>query len=141
MIVGLGIDLVELDRVERMLGRWQDRLLAKIMTPAEAQRLPKALPSRVLAVASAIALKEAASKAIGTGWSRGVIWKDVRAFSDPPCRVELSRQAALVSRQLGANGGTTAVIEVHGNLVVAEVRLLSRRPVAPGRNQRVAKFT
>jgi hypothetical protein len=47
------------------------------MDPAEAGRLPEPGRERVRAVALAIAAKEAASKAIGTGWSRGVRWRDV----------------------------------------------------------------
>ena len=76
-MLGLGVDLVELDRVESSLQRWGDRLVAKLMDPPEAARLPAGGAERVRAVALAIAAKEAASKAIGTGWSRGVRWRDV----------------------------------------------------------------
>jgi holo-[acyl-carrier protein] synthase len=86
------VDLVELDRVEASLERWGDRLVAKLMAPPEAARLPTAAPERVRAVALAIAAKEAASKAIGTGWSRGVRWRDVEVMR-PDRRIRLRRQA------------------------------------------------
>ena len=69
MVVGLGLDLVELPRVERSLARWGDRLIGKLMDEPEARRLPPPGPERVLALALAITGKEAASKAIGTGWT------------------------------------------------------------------------
>jgi holo-[acyl-carrier protein] synthase len=61
VIVGIGIDLVELSRVSRSLDRWGARLVAKLMGPAEAAGLPAGRDDLVKAVAGAIALKEAAS--------------------------------------------------------------------------------
>jgi len=77
LVVGLGIDLIELDRVETALARWGERFVARLMDPIEAARLPLDEPGRSRALALAIAGKEAGSKAIGTGWSRGVRWRDV----------------------------------------------------------------
>jgi holo-[acyl-carrier protein] synthase len=125
VIVGVGLDLVELDRVARSLARWGDRLVAKIMDEAEARRLPAAALPRARAVALAIAGKEAASKAIGTGWSRGVFWRDVVVEPGPPASVTLLRGAAAVARSLGSDGATRTHLEVRGNLVLGEVRLLA----------------
>ena len=125
MIVGVGLDLVELDRVARSLARWGDRLVAKIMDKAEASRLPEAGLPRARAVALAIAGKEAASKAIGTGWSRGVFWRDVVVEQGPLPTVTLLRGAASVARSLGSEGRTRTHLEVRGNLVLGEVRLLA----------------
>jgi holo-[acyl-carrier protein] synthase len=124
LVVGLGIDIVELDRVARSLERWGGRLLARIMDPEEAARLPPGSADRVHAVALAIAGKEAASKAIGTGWSRGVFWRDVVVEPGPPARVTLLRQAAVVARRLGSDGRTHANLELRGGLVLGEVWLL-----------------
>ena len=77
MVVGVGVDLVETVRVKRLLERYSERFIQKLMDPEEARHLPVADPERTLALALAIAGKEAASKALGTGWSRGVFWRDV----------------------------------------------------------------
>lgn len=125
LIIGVGLDLVELDRVARSLARWGDRLVSKLMDASEAQRLPPAGDARTRAVALAIAGKEAASKAIGTGWSRGVFWRDVVVDAGPPASVSLRRGAAAVARRLGSHGRTRTQLEVRGNLVLGEVRLLA----------------
>jgi len=83
-VVGLGVDLVETARVERLLARYGDRFVQRLMDPEEAARLPAAGPSRVRAVSLAVAGKEATSKALGTGWSQGVRWRDVVVTHEPP---------------------------------------------------------
>jgi holo-[acyl-carrier protein] synthase len=125
VVVGLGLDLVELERVERSLARWGDRLIAKLMDEPEASRLPSAGPDRVLALALAIAGKEAAAKAIGTGWSRGVFWRQVVVDAGPPHKVTLHARAAEFARWLGSRGQTRVRFEVRGELVLGEVRLLA----------------
>ena len=125
MVVGLGIDLVELDRVGQALARWGGRFLSKLMDPEEAAALPAAAEARVLAVAHAVGGKEAASKALGTGWSRGVQWRHVIV---DPLRLEakLVGRAAAVARSLGAQSRGPLRLERRGNLVLAEFRLLGR---------------
>jgi holo-[acyl-carrier protein] synthase len=125
MVVGLGVDLVEWSRVARALERWGDRFVAKLMDPEEAGRLPARGEPRVLALALAVAGKEAASKALGTGWSQGVRWRDVVVELGPPARVTLLARAALVAESLGSRGRTRVSLELRGPLAVGEVWLLS----------------
>ncbi|HEY3122198.1 MAG TPA: 4'-phosphopantetheinyl transferase superfamily protein [Vicinamibacteria bacterium] len=124
LVIGVGIDLVELPRVKAILERWGDRVLDKVLAPEERESLPAAPAARAEALARAIALKEAASKAIGTGWSRGVRWRDVAVRLGPEPSIRLTGAAAAVARSLGANGGATASIEVRGPLVLGQVHLL-----------------
>jgi holo-[acyl-carrier protein] synthase len=123
MLLAIGLDLVELSRVERSLGRWDGRLVDKLMDEDEASRLPAAGPDRIRAVAASIALKEAASKAIGTGWSHGVHWRQVVASPDAPA-VRLIGAAARVAARRGSSGRTSAFLETRGDLLLAEVWLL-----------------
>jgi holo-[acyl-carrier protein] synthase len=116
----VGVDLVELDRIERALARWQGRIVARLMRPEEAARLPPAGEARTRAFAEAVAVKEAASKALGTGWTRGVAWSDV----------ELDRAAVLLhggaaARARALSGRSTELVElwVRDGLAVAEVWL------------------
>ena len=125
MVIGLGVDLTEIERVAESLERWGTRLIGKLMDPEEACRLPPGGREQKLALAQAIVLKEAASKAIGTGWSRGVRWRDVIVESRAPASIRLVNRAAEVARALGAREARThAHVEHRGDLVIGEVWLL-----------------
>jgi holo-[acyl-carrier protein] synthase len=125
VVIGLGVDLVELDRVERALQRWGGRLVDKLMGPDEGGRLPAGAADRALALALAIAAKEAASKALGTGWSRGVRWRDVVVDPGPPPSIQLEGGAAARALKLGSTRAVVAMLEVRGGLVLGEVWLAS----------------
>jgi holo-[acyl-carrier protein] synthase len=121
-VVGLGVDLVEKSRVRASLARWGERLVRKLMDPEEAARLPSGDDARALALAQAVAAKEAASKALGTGWSRGVRWRDVVLLPGPSVR--LLARAGERARALGSRGETRTRLLERGDLVIGEVRLL-----------------
>jgi holo-[acyl-carrier protein] synthase len=90
MILGLGTDLVAIARVEAMLSRHGERFLRRVFTPTEqAECLRRARPAMHLA--ARLAAKEAAMKALGTGWSQGVRWLDVEVHSkgDTPPNLHL----------------------------------------------------
>ena len=125
MLIGIGLDLVEIGRVERALARFGARFVAKLMDPEEAAALPAAPGELAVALALAIAAKEAASKALGTGWSQGVRWRDVVLSPGPVPRVRLDGRAAEVAHRLGSSGRTRARLERRGSLVLGEVWLLS----------------
>ena len=110
----------------RSLERWGERLVAKLMDPQEAARLPSSPAARADAVALAIAGKEAASKALGTGWSRGVRWRDVVVGLGPSPTVRLHGAALTAAGRLGSRGeARVACLETRGPLAVGEVRLLA----------------
>ena len=123
MIAGLGIDLVEVERIEQALGRWGGAFLARLMDPDEIAQLPSGAPAR--AVADAVAVKEAVSKAIGTGWSGGVRWRDVVVSHGERPAARLSGAALAAARRLGSSGVTEVRIERPPGLVIATVRLLA----------------
>jgi holo-[acyl-carrier protein] synthase len=125
MVIGIGLDLVETRRVERALARFGPRFVGKLMDPQEAAALPEAPPERARALARAVAGKEAASKALGTGWSRGVRWRDVVVTPGPRPRVSLHGRAAAVARELGSSGRCRVRLSVQGELTLGEFWLLS----------------
>jgi holo-[acyl-carrier protein] synthase len=94
MILGIGTDLVAVPRLEAVWTRNRERFLARVFTPAEqADCLSRAHPARHLA--ARLAAKEAAMKALGTGWGLGIRWQDVEVqsgFAAPP-RLRLSGAA------------------------------------------------
>lgn len=81
MISGLGIDLVEIARMEALLARWQRRFLEKVFT-AEEIALCEARSNRAASYAARFAAKEACAKALGTGWDRNFSWKDFSVRND-----------------------------------------------------------
>jgi holo-[acyl-carrier protein] synthase len=125
LVVGLGIDLIELDRVAGALARWGPRFVARLMDPIESARLPQDEPARSRALALAIAGKEAGSKAIGTGWSRGVRWRDVEVVLGDAPQVLFHHAAAAGARALGSSGAARLRLEIRGPLALGEVWLLA----------------
>ena len=76
MIVGTGIDIAEVDRIAASIARFGRRFTGRIFT-ADEIRYCESKANKVERYAARFAAKEAAMKAIGTGWSRGVTWRDV----------------------------------------------------------------
>ena len=76
MIVGTGIDVVEVPRVAAAIERFGERFLQRIFTPGEI-RYCQSKANRVERYAARFAAKEAGMKALGTGWNHGVRWRDV----------------------------------------------------------------
>ena len=125
MVIGIGLDLVETARVERALERFGERFVQKLMDPEEARALPPGGPERARRLALAVAGKEAASKALGTGWSQGVRWRDVVVSTDPEAAIRLEGRAAEVARELGSSGRGRVRLEIRGPLAVGQFWLLS----------------
>ena len=75
MIVGTGIDIAEVPRIRRSIARFGDRFLRRIYTAGET-RYCDSKANREERYAARFAAKEAAMKALGTGWSHGVRWRD-----------------------------------------------------------------
>ena len=78
MIIGLGSDLIDIRRIAAALERHGDRFLDRIFTPEERRKAERrAERIRVATYAKRFAAKEAASKALGTGFRAGVFWRDL----------------------------------------------------------------
>jgi len=103
MIVGTGIDIAEVPRIAASIERFGDRFLHRIFTEGE-MRYCESKANRVERYAARFAAKEAAMKAIGTGWNHGVTWRDVEVSREPGGRPTLAfhRKAAEFAARLGA---------------------------------------
>jgi holo-[acyl-carrier protein] synthase len=88
MIVGTGIDIAEVKRIRKSIDRFGERFLQRIYTPGE-MRYCNSKANRVERYAARFAAKEAAMKALGTGWSRGVRWRDCEVVRLPGGRPTL----------------------------------------------------
>ncbi len=76
MILGIGSDLVDIRRIEQTLDRFGERFLARVFTEEERRRSERRA-NRGASYARRFAAKEACSKALGTGFRRGVFWRDM----------------------------------------------------------------
>ncbi len=77
MIIGLGSDLIDIRRIEKTIERFGDRFLNRIFTPVERARSDRRQLTRIDSYAKRYAAKEACSKALGTGFRKGVFWRDM----------------------------------------------------------------
>jgi holo-[acyl-carrier protein] synthase len=76
LILGIGTDLVDMRRIERTLARFGARFCERVYTEAERARAERNIDP-VAAYAKRYAAKEACAKALGTGFRRGVFWRDM----------------------------------------------------------------
>jgi holo-[acyl-carrier protein] synthase len=84
MIIGLGNDMVDIRRIERTIGRHGERFLSRIFTETErAKAERRGERTRIATYAKRFAAKEAASKALGTGFRAGVFWRDLGVVNLP----------------------------------------------------------
>ena len=81
MIIGLGNDMVDIRRIEQTLERYGTRFVARIFTDIE-QKKSDRRAQRAASYAKRFAAKEACSKALGTGFRRGVFWKDMGVVNE-----------------------------------------------------------
>ncbi len=122
----LGLDLTEVDRVARMIDRWGDRFLRRVFRPGELSRGRRHARARAEHVAGRFAAKEAAMKALGTGW-RGLAFRDIEVGRDPRGKPTLSFHGRALERAR-ALGVTSAEVSItHTPAVAAAVVALTTR--------------
>ncbi len=89
MIVGIGIDLVKNQRIEKAIERWEDRFLRRIFT-AQERDYANAFASPCLHFSGRFAVKEALLKALGTGLSSGIRWVEIEVLNNSRGRPEIN---------------------------------------------------
>jgi holo-[acyl-carrier protein] synthase len=82
MIIGIGNDVIDIRRIEETLTRYGDRFVDRIFTGVEIAKSEKRA-QRAASYAKRFAAKEACSKALGTGFRKGVFWKDMGVVNEP----------------------------------------------------------
>lgn len=101
MIIGLGNDLCEIERVEKTLARFGERFILRCFTEIERTKSDRRA-ARAASYAKRFAAKEACAKALGTGLSRGVYWRDMGVVNLPSGKptFKLTGGAALILHSL-----------------------------------------
>jgi holo-[acyl-carrier protein] synthase len=102
VIVGTGVDLAEVPRIQEAIQRYGERFLHRVYTTGEIGYVERKA-NRFERFAARFAAKEAGMKALGTGWRRGVQWKDFEVANLPSGRptLLLHGEAKAIAAQLG----------------------------------------
>ena len=123
---GIGIDVVEVGRIEQALDRWGDAFIARVFTPREDERArhPRARSQRL---AARFAAKEAVMKALGLGW-RTMAWREIEIRNDALGRptVILTGGAARAAQQQGVGQIHVSLSHTH------QLALASALALGPG---------
>jgi holo-[acyl-carrier protein] synthase len=82
MIIGLGSDIIDARRIARVIEKYGDRFLDRVYTPAERAKAD-GRANRIETYAKRFAAKEACAKALGTGFRKGVFWRDLGVVNLP----------------------------------------------------------
>ena len=118
-VIGIGTDLVEVDRIRDLLTRHGDRFKTKTFTPGEIA-YSDSCADPAMHYAARFAAKEAVAKALGTGlWAEGVDWKDIEVVREasgaPSLRLKGGAESHLIRL-----GGTTALISLSHTAQLAQ---------------------
>ena len=97
MIIGIGSDLCDIRRIEQTLERYKERFIARCFTPVE-QAKAERRAARAGTYAKRFAAKEACPKALGTGFRRGVFWRDMGVVNLPSGRPTMSLTGGALAR-------------------------------------------
>ncbi len=121
MLIGTGVDLIEVARIAHSIERYGERFLRRVYTDHE---IAYCRGRRVSAesFAARFAAKEAGAKALGTGISRGVTWNEFQVARNPGGRpvLELRGRAALLAEELGVRAISLSLTHT-GSLAMATV--------------------
>ena len=123
-IIGLGLDATDIGRIADTIERYGDRFLHRIFTESEVEYCTRRrVPS--IHFAGRFAAKEAAMKALGTGHSQGVLWRDVEVVrhGGPP---QLRLHGGAAGRFASMGGGSSLLTITHSDqLAMAQVLILA----------------
>jgi holo-[acyl-carrier protein] synthase len=121
MIVGLGVDIAEIDRIEAAMRRHGRSFVERIFTPAEIAYCERRR-NQAERFAGRFAAKEAAMKALGTGWAQGVRWVDIEVVRerDGKPTLKLSGASLEIAGRLGVKN-IALTITHSGNTALALV--------------------
>ncbi len=121
MIIGLGTDLVEIDRIASSMQRFGNRFLTKILTPQERASLTNPSPTHV---AGRFAAKEACVKALGTGFSQGIGFGHIDIISLESGQPTITLNGSALKRSLALHVHAIHLSITHGRNIASAVVIL-----------------
>jgi holo-[acyl-carrier protein] synthase len=114
MIIGIGVDLVKISRVAEIAGRWNERFLDRVFTPAErAYCLRHKFPH--IRLSARFAVKEATLKALGIGFRMGIRWKEIETINNAAGKPEviLRGRTREIADQQGVSEALVSITHDH----------------------------
>lgn len=132
MILGVGTDMIEIRRIESSIDQFGERFLRRVFTSEEIDYCQRKKKHAAESFAARFAAKEAGAKALGTGISRGVAWKEIEVRREPSGRPTLhfTGRARELADQLGITGLSVSLTHSRDlalAVVIAEGREVVRR--------------
>ena len=121
MILGIGSDLIDIRRIEKTIARHGERFITRIFTETERSKAERRA-NRVDTYAKRFAAKEACAKALGTGFRRGVFWRDMGVINLPSGRPTMHLTGGALAR--------LQAITPAGHMVQIDVTLTDEGPMA-----------
>ncbi len=127
MIFGIGVDLIEIERIQENLTKHGERFEAKVFTPVEREYCRR-MPIPAQHYAARFAAKEAFLKALGTGWAKGITWRDVGIENLPSGmpRLSISGRAQELVEEYGVGEMHVTLSHSRGHAVAVVV--LEKKP-------------
>ncbi|HZW06229.1 MAG TPA: holo-ACP synthase [Phycisphaerales bacterium] len=121
-LVGHGVDLVEVSRIEAMLAEHGGRMTERVFTAGERAECESDV-RRVTRYAARFAAKEAALKALGTGLADGITWQDVSIENDPhgAPRLLIAGRALEVARERGVIGSLVSLSHTRSHAIASVI--------------------
>ena len=134
MIIGLGNDMIDIRRVERTIERYGERFLSRVFTDIERSKSDNRA-ARAASYAKRFAAKEACSKALGTGFRRGVYWRDMGVVNLPSGKPTMQLTGGALERlQEITPPGMSPQIDVtitDDGPIAQVIVIISANPIAP----------
>ena len=114
MIIGLGVDIADISRMREAIERHGERFLRRVFTPGE-MAYCESSRNHCERYAVRFAAKEAAMKALGTGWRRGVRWLDIEVVREPSGKpvLKLRGAARAIAAELGVKHMALSLTHTH----------------------------
>jgi holo-[acyl-carrier protein] synthase len=111
VILGTGIDMIEIERIARSIERYGTRFLERVYTPGEIAYCQRKRRNAAESFAARFAAKEAAAKALGTGIGFGVTWREIEVSREPAGRplLLLHGRAAQIAGAMGARNSSLSI--------------------------------
>ena len=122
-VLSHGVDLVEVERIERMLQAHGDRFINRVFTEGEQAYAESGPGLRAERYAARFACKEAVFKVLGTGWGQGVSWSDVDVVRDPggQPRIHVSGVASKRAQTMGVQSWFVSITHTGGQAMASVI--------------------
>jgi holo-[acyl-carrier protein] synthase len=129
-ILGHGIDIVETDRIRRLIEEHGERFLERVYTKIEQDHAAKSTKRRIEHLAGRFAAKEAVLKVLGTGWRGGIAWTDIEIRPEPSGQpiVVLSGECLRIATAIGIVRWHVSISHIETHATASAIGMRAAKP-------------